>query len=393
MPEDTILMWGERGLVTTLLFDFHRARQSRGWGQFLEAFSFVAPGFTQHEVDSVSVVVEPDFSNEGFGHPDAVMRFEFASHPPAVFILETKRLPYAKCCLPPSNRGGAGYNSKLNGQLELNHCLALALSTFAKGQKELSEPDWILHSPYGIERRGKLRCLKNPVVIEEIAYPLTGIPFRSFYHLVITPDSSDPFDSPANEPFWPELYHPDFPYQNAWRQLRAQYAWASWDTLEALVSAMASRGELGEGSYFLPTFEKNRRNFKVAAGAGTQTLSTETFDTDEDVPEESVPSQAVSARAPGRRGSRGASMIYAPSINPRTFLHFSWLNESCAIRDYSQSPNIMPLEDRQRRASDVFSRIDKEVFIRNRKPISDMQYWYETTINLNKTELPALPQR
>ena len=53
----------------------------------------------------------------------------------------------------------------------------------------------------------------------------------------------------------------------------------------------------------------------------------------------------------------------------------------------------MPLEDRQRRASEVVSIIDKEVFIRNRKPISDMNYWYETTVNLNKTELPALLQR
>lgn len=394
MPtEGTIRSWGERGLVTTSLFDCHRALQSRGWEHFLEAFSFVAPGFTQQELVSASVVIEPDFSNEGFGHPDAILRFEFTAHPPAVFILEAKRLPYAKSCLPSSNRGGTGYNSKLNGQLELNHCLALALSTYTKGQAELCEPGWILHSPYGIERRGKLRCLKNPVVIEEVAYRLTGIPFRSFYHLVITHDGLDPFDSPANEPLWPELYHPDFPYQNAWKQLRAQFAWASWDSLEAVIRAMHSRGELGEGSYFLPTLEMNRRNFKVAAGAAMDTPSTDTFDTEEDVPEESVSIHAAPARAPGGRGSRGASMIYAPSINRRTFLHFSWLNESCAIRDYSQSPNIMPLEDRQRRASEVFSIIEKEVFIRNRKPISDMNYWYETTVNLNKTELPALLQR
>ena len=53
----------------------------------------------------------------------------------------------------------------------------------------------------------------------------------------------------------------------------------------------------------------------------------------------------------------------------------------------------MPFEDRQRRTSDVISSKEKEVFIRNRRPISDMQYWYETTVNLNKKELPALLQR
>ena len=80
-------------------------------------------------------------------------------------------------------------------------------------------------------------------------------------------------------------------------------------------------------------------------------------------------------------------MIYAPKINSNTFVHFSWLNESCAIRDYSKSPTIMPFENRNFHTSDVRRNIAKEVVIRNRRPISDTRYWYETTINLNKSEL------
>src|SRR5208337_5054340 len=101
-----------------------------------------------------------------------------------------------KSSTAPSQRGGAGYNSSLNGQLELNHCLALALSAFSEDQRVLCEPEWILHSPYGSERRGRLRCLKNPVVVEELAKPFSGLAFSSYYHLVITTDSSDPLDDP-----------------------------------------------------------------------------------------------------------------------------------------------------------------------------------------------------
>ncbi len=83
-------------------------------------------------------------------------------------------------------------------------------------------------------------------------------------------------------------------------------------------------------------------------------------------------------------------MIFAPSLNPGTFLHFSWLNGSCALRDYSNSPNIMPFEDRSKRKSEVIAKIVKEIAIRNRKPISDTRYWHETTQNLNKSELTSL---
>lgn len=388
--KDSVIIWGERGLVSTMFIDFFRASGRKGWVTFLRALGFVTPLGQDNKIESVSLVIEPDFSNEGFGHPDAIARFDLEGGQSAVAILEAKRLPYAKSSTAPSQRGGAGYNSSLNGQLELNHCLALALSAFSEDQRVLCEPEWILHSPYGSERRGRLRCVKNPVVVDELARPFSGLAFSSYYHLVITTDSSDPLDNPENQLFWPELYHPDYPFQNCWKQLRTQYAWTSWDKIETVMKGLDSAGELKEGSLFLPTIEKNRRNFKSGTGAKPEVevpIEPE-LDSAEEMNPGGVPFTPASPHSAAKRGNRGATMIYAPSINPRTFLHFSWLNESCAIRDYSQSPNIMPLEDWSRSTAEVTSKIAKEIFIRNRQPISDFKYWYETTLNLNKKELP-----
>ena len=71
---------------------------------------------------------------------------------------------------------------------------------------------------------------------------------------------------------------------------------------EAVIRAMDSRGELGEESYFLPTLETNRRNFKVAAGGARETPCTDTFDNEEDVTEESVSINAAPARCPRGKG-------------------------------------------------------------------------------------------
>jgi len=387
---------------------------SSGWDAFLrtcfQSGKFLPPG---DSIRSVHAVVEPDFSNEGFGHPDAVLRFDFDSGTQCVVILEAKRLPYLKCTASPSLRSGAGYNSTLNGQMELNHCLALALSSFQDASPLLTEPEWILHSPYASERRGRLRCLKNPAVIDDIVKPLAGLPFQSFLHLVITTDSSDPLDNPACAAFWPELYHPDYPFQNCWTHLRERYAWTSWARIESFFR-MIDPETPRQPPLFLATLEKNRQNFK--SGIGTiEESTTSRLELTQHLPFKAATGvvlacdaeangeyitgdpQLLAASVPesgapsaGRRGGRGASMIYAPSINSNTFIHFSWLNESCALRDYSTSPNIMPLEDRERRTSEVVAQIAREIVVRKRAPISDHKSWHETTTELNRTELARL---
>jgi len=385
---ESFIMWGERGLVATMLLDLHRSKGCASWSSFLKACDFEPnPSWLEEAIKSVAVVVEPDFSNEGFGHPDGIIKVEYESGAMAVLILEAKRLPYAKCCVLPNNRGGAGYNSTLNGQLELNHCLALALSQFGPESTSLTEPNWVLHCPYAVERRGRLRALKNPVVIEEVAHRFAGLPFRSYYHIVITTDDSNPLENPENTGFWPELYHPDYPFQNCWNELRSQFTWISWRSVEACL-----RGFIGEGgvheSLFVPSYETNRRNFKQASATVAEQLAeSEAVDSVQTQADEVRRALRAGGRVTDTSSARGATMIYAPAINPNTFVHFSWLNESCAIRDYSKSPTIMPFEDRQYRTSDVRARVEKQISIRNRQPISDTQYWYETTKSLNASEL------
>jgi hypothetical protein len=389
LQKNSLVLWGERGLVTGLLIDLYRGSRSDRWRHFFEKCSYVLPP-VKTDVRSVSVVVEPDFSNEGFGHPDGIMKFELEDGATAVVILEAKRLPYGKVCAAPSNRGGIGYNSTLNGQLELNHCLALALAEHQVGGLELREPDWILHSPYNSDRRSKSRSLKNQVVIEQIVRPFSGFSFRSYFHLVITTDRTDPFENFDNAGLWPELYHPEYPFRNCWKELRPQFGWASWDSVERLMGALSASENGTESSVFSPTLDANRQNFRMGLGASVIEAGTDEVGA---ALETEVIGRNIAPRpsqvAFNNRGSRGATMIFAPSINPSTFLHFSWLNESCALRDYSNSPNIMPFEDRTKQTSEVISKIVKEVAIRNRRPISDTHYWNETAHNLNKTELPA----
>lgn len=387
--KSSFIMWGERGLVATLLLDLYNSNNPDLWSAFLNACHFDAMlPWLKDPISSVSTVVEPDFSNEGFGHPDAIIRLGFESGNSAVVILEAKRLPYDRCCASPTTRGGAGYNSSLNGQVELNHCLAVALSAYRDGDSILSEPSWVLHSPYAIERRGRVRSLKTSVVIEEIAKPFSGLPFRSYYHLLITTDTSNPLTNSGYEALWPELYHPDYPFQNCWNDLRSQYGWASWDSISTIMREFVASGKL-PGSLFLPTFGPNRRNFKSSPVSVQQEATLSEDDEHAISPEPySLHSAPTSTHEVGSASSRrGATMIYAPTISSDTFLHFSWLNESCAIRNYSKGPTIMPFEDRHYHTTDVRRRITKEVVIRNRRPISDTHYWYETTKNLNDSEL------
>jgi len=198
----------------------------------------------------------------------------------------------------------------------------------------------------------------------------------------VTTDTADPFDEEENAGLWPELYHPEYPFQNCWSALRKQFGWASWETIKGAISALQIGGLLGT-SLFLPTFESNKKNFR---SSGELIPVPEVLD---EVPDgAALELEANRPMIAANKGAgRGATMIFAPTINPATFLHFSWFNESCALRDYSRSPTIMPLEDRSMRTSNVRARITKEIVIRNRRPISDTQYWHETTQNVNHSEL------
>jgi hypothetical protein len=80
------------------------------------------------------------------------------------------------------------------------------------------------------------------------------------------------------------------------------------------------------------------------------------------------------------------SLIYAPQINPRTFLHFSWRNESCALRDYSRSDTEEPSPDRKQ-TSYVERMIDKEIRVPNKKNVQDVSFWHQKILEENNVHL------
>jgi hypothetical protein len=208
---------------------------------------------------SVMVVVEPDFSNTGFGHPDAMLRIDLEGGLSRGVILEAKRHRYLKSCKSPTARDANGYNSSLNGQLELNHCLAISLDAHVRGQADLYEPAWVLDTPYAQERRGKARGVRSAVVMQEVAQEFAGIPLSGFMHLVITTDASNPFDDAECRDLLPQLFTSESTNQNCWDQLREHYGWTSWWKIARFFDDLHATGTLG-GSLFLPSFAKNRRN-------------------------------------------------------------------------------------------------------------------------------------
>ncbi|HPV09020.1 MAG TPA: hypothetical protein PLD57_18285 [Aggregatilineales bacterium] len=258
MPSSQITLWGERGLVASMLIDLAQLRGISHWESlFRECVEGARP--LEAPIRSVMVVVEPDFSNTGFGHPDAMLRLDLDNGSARAVILEAKRRPYINSCKPPGARGTPGFNSSLNGQLELNHCLAIALAAHRPDSEELYEPAWVLETPYAADRRGHTRGVRSSVVMEEIVRPFSGIPLSGFMHVVITTDSSNPFADATSRKLLPELFMPNSLTDSRWDCLHDQYGWTSWWRIARFFAGLESAGTLID-SLFLPTFAKNRRN-------------------------------------------------------------------------------------------------------------------------------------
>ena len=353
-------MWGERGLIATFFADLHQLGNPEAISKFMQIVEFPdASGIASALPTSVHYIIEPDFANTGFGHPDAVIAAEYGDGTPrAVLIVEAKRTDFARACAPRSQRGQKGFNSTLNGQLELDYCLAMALSEYrGEDEAELVEPKWVLSSPYGTERRGTLRRLKNRAVLEDVVSLICGAPLDRYYFLVITNDDRNPFPH-ASEEYLPELFRAELDglrisFANSWPEVKSRFGWTSYAKMQTLVEDV--QGELPLSSLFLQSLSINERNMVMG-----QPESDEAEATDQD--EHDL--LRVTARKSQLRKSSGKSLIYAPKINSQTFLHFSWKNGSTALRDYSGNDRIPPFEDRTYRTSEVECLIEREISVR-----------------------------
>lgn len=356
-----LLMWGERGLIATFFADLCQIDSEDVFNEFLSIVDFPKPIEAQAATPkSADYIIEPGFGNRGFGHPDAVLAAEYETAARAVFIVEAKRVAYAKACRPKTKRATRGFNSTLNGQLELDYCLALALSGFKDGDRQLIEPEWIPSSPYERGRKGTRRSLKNRAVLEAVVSKLYGPPLERYYYIVITNEEENPLDK-VDEMYLPELYKPegsgiDLPYKNCWPEMRAQYGWLNYEKMHEFIKS--NEPHMAVASFFLQSFQINRDNMRVE----------------------------VASRRPARIG-RGVSMIYAPRINPKTFLHFSWKKESCRVRDYSRGKTKKPhvYEEYHNEIAEVKQRIVLErPFPRSeREPLTNIPWWYEKTLELD----------
>lgn len=164
-------MWGERGLVTTFLLDLMQCKDNNSSLEFMKSVyrdDNKDLNFQNADALSFSVLVEPDFSNKGFGHSDAVFVIKFRNGHKNIFFLDAKGNTYLKSQNNSSERDKEGYNSSINGQLELNYCLSRTLMNFGEGAEVLIAPEWMLKTGYNVERKGQLRLLKNKAVIDSV---------------------------------------------------------------------------------------------------------------------------------------------------------------------------------------------------------------------------------
>jgi hypothetical protein len=74
-----------------------------------------------------------------------------------------------------------------------------------------------------------------------------------------------------------------------------------------------------------------------------------------------------------KRKFQGVSVIYAPEIQPKTCLHFSWNGEGCALRDYVSNPTktTQPKPDRSWKTAQVVPMITKECLYLKKRPANE----------------------
>jgi len=260
----TFRMWGERGLIATFFADLHQLDDICEVTNFLQM-----AGFSQEHIESqqtpekVQFIIEPDFGNKGFGHPDAILGIKYSDRY-IVLIVEAKRTVYEKACRPVSCRGQKGFNSTLNGQLELDFCLAMALSLYKQDNTKLEEPGWILNTPYNEDRKGSLRYVKKPNVLKELVGPFSGKSFRQYYYLIITTDMENPLNN-ADKNLLPQLFlqksigEIETEIRNVWSEYRKQFGWLNYEKMKQFIHRIKER--LPVESLFLPTYEMNMGSF------------------------------------------------------------------------------------------------------------------------------------
>jgi len=268
------LMWGERGLVATLLLDLAELCDEESLKDFINQIELANQKTMDFSPINLKCIVEPDFGRVGFGNPDGVIVLMDNQKNKLVILLEAKRTSYNKASMDSNLREEEGYNSKINGQLELNYRLTTALATFNKQSICLEEPDWILKTPYyhekGNEKIKKRRLLKKNV-LNNVVRNIGGLDIKSYYHLVVTHEKSNPLLSNVN---LPEIYSSLNYSQNIWEEYKSNFGWINYDKINDFMQNFKQ-------SRYLKSFDLNKDNLQnsgnlskdILYGANAQKLT------------------------------------------------------------------------------------------------------------------------
>lgn len=346
-----LFSWGERGLVATYFQDVAACDGMVGWNAFLDAINFPLQG---RSLIDVWAVVEPDFWNKGFGHPDFVAVLHFDREPTvSSLILEAKMGSYVQAS--ETGRTRSGFNSSINGQIELNHRLSLALSCFGANADVLVEPEWILQcedyrkTPIA----DKPRYLKSRIVREQVALAMAGLPLQEYYHVILTGDSDDP-RSHISEARRPRIWMSTT--ENGWCDFQRRFLWTNWTTLYEQTAEWSS-------AWFRNSYEFMRCGQRPA----------------------------VDGLPPGR-AARGVRLIrLSQEICPRsppTYLYLSWLRESFNLFDFSGEARQEVFLDLRYSILDLFENIEDEREMPGREDVGSYEWWHPRTLEANRQAWP-----
>lgn len=329
--ENNFFMWGERGLVATFLLDLSCFQNQSVLSDILKEIELADGKRINFEPKKMRCTIEPDYGNSGFGHPDAIIELENVDNKKIIILFEAKTGSYKESSKNSSQRANENFNSSINGQLELNYCLSLALSNFYPENHVLEEPSWILNTRYNEERCDELRKVSNPNVIEKLVKPFISSDIHSYYHIILTNEDSNPLTRSYN---LPELYDKD--NINRWKDFKSNFGWVNYAKLKKIAEIYFKKGK------FLDTFELNSKNMSYLDD----------------------PFYA----------SRGTFIIYAPTVDDKVLFHLSWRGETSVLRNYKDKSS-QP-EEICCKTSEIKKEIKIRIIPEEIKPISEIEFWY-----------------
>jgi hypothetical protein len=350
--ESNFLMWGERGLVATLFMDLMELSKTDNsvWVKFFNEIIEIEEPLNLN-IEKVDIIIEPDFGNAGWGHPDVVISVKIkGQNERKIFFIEAKRVTFGKACENKTKRGENGFNSSLNGQLELNYSFTHALMAWNNNPNTaIEDPDWILTTEYDKDRQGNKRVLKNPHVLEDVIveYGLKTTTIENYYHIALTTDTTNPLMN-LNPVFQPELF--DSNGDDCWNKLiKKQIGWFNYDIIAKLIK------DANISSLFKKTYELNKPN--MSSGDSDKSNLCE---------------------------GRGVKLIYAKEIDQKTVLHFSWVGDSYKLRDFSKGKTPRPLIKEYPKTGDIEEKITWEKSDIVHESLDKIKYWKEQIDIANK---------